>query len=293
MRVVGVIFAALVTLGLAALGVVAAQKTDGPGSPVTRAAHVMLSSRSQEPISEPIAAPVLPAASAVVINPPAPKDLHTCSNPEALGISRVVEIDTTGGPAFGTEHFKQYDFLRDEEVMLTFDDGPWPHNTPMVLRALGQLHQGDLLRDRRTCRVASRSVPGGSGSGHDDRQRYLSHKDLTKNPYANHIEQAKRESEMGVSAVQRAVGGSIAPFFHFPDLQQPAELVTYLGTRDIATFSTDIDTLDFKLHRPEDLIESAMIQLAKRGRGILLMHDFQHATAEAMPELLRELKAGG
>ena len=56
MRVVGVIFAALVTLGLAALGVVAAQKTDGPGSPVTRAAHVMLSSRSQEPISEPIAA---------------------------------------------------------------------------------------------------------------------------------------------------------------------------------------------------------------------------------------------
>ena len=70
---------------------------------------------------------------------------------------------------------------------------------------------------------------------------------------------------MGVSAVQRAVGGPIAPFFRFPDLQQPAELVTYLGTRDIATFSTDIDTLDFKLRRPEDVIESAMIQLAKRG----------------------------
>jgi hypothetical protein len=69
---------------------------------------------------------------------------------------------------------------------------------------------------------------------------------------------------MGVSAVQRAVGGLIAPFFRFPDLQQPAELVTYLGTRDIATFSTDIDT--FKLRRPEDVIESAMIQLAKRGR---------------------------
>jgi hypothetical protein len=27
---------------------------------------------------------------------------------------------------------KQLDFLRDEEVVLTFDDGPWPVNTPSV-----------------------------------------------------------------------------------------------------------------------------------------------------------------
>ena len=33
-------------------------------------------------------------------------------NPEALGVARVVEIDTTGGPGFGFEHFKAYDFLR-------------------------------------------------------------------------------------------------------------------------------------------------------------------------------------
>ena len=36
----------------------------------------------------------------------------------------IVEIDTTGGPGFGFEHFKQYDFLRDKEIVLTFDDGP-------------------------------------------------------------------------------------------------------------------------------------------------------------------------
>src|SRR5271169_4354312 len=59
-----------------------------------------------------------------------------CGNPDALAVSRVVEIDTTGGPAFGFEHFKQYDFLRDKEVVLTFDDGPWPANTAMVLKAL-------------------------------------------------------------------------------------------------------------------------------------------------------------
>ena len=35
-----------------------------------------------------------------------------CSNPNALGISRTVEIDTTGGPGFGFEHYKAYDFLQ-------------------------------------------------------------------------------------------------------------------------------------------------------------------------------------
>jgi peptidoglycan/xylan/chitin deacetylase (PgdA/CDA1 family) len=57
-------------------------------------------------------------------------------NPNALGISRVVEIDTTGGPGFGFEHFKSHDFLREGEVVLTFDDGPWPKNTQAVLAAL-------------------------------------------------------------------------------------------------------------------------------------------------------------
>ena len=59
-----------------------------------------------------------------------------CDNPNALGVSRVVEIDTTGGPGFGFEHFKAYDFLRDHEIVLTFDDGPWPGHTPAVLKAL-------------------------------------------------------------------------------------------------------------------------------------------------------------
>src|SRR5262245_45801801 len=63
-----------------------------------------------------------------------PPDCHR--GPNALGVSRVVEINTSGGPAFGFEHFKEHDFLRDKEVVLTFDDGPWATNTPAVLSAL-------------------------------------------------------------------------------------------------------------------------------------------------------------
>src|SRR5262249_39012524 len=57
-------------------------------------------------------------------------------NPNALGVSRTVEIDTSGGPGFGFEHFKQHDFLEPGEVVLTYDDGPWPHRTLAVVNAL-------------------------------------------------------------------------------------------------------------------------------------------------------------
>jgi peptidoglycan/xylan/chitin deacetylase (PgdA/CDA1 family) len=93
--------------------------------------------------------------------------------------------------------------------------------------------------------------------------------------------------------VHMAVDGPIAPFFRFPDLQQPPELMAYLGTRNISTFSADIDTTDFKINKADAVVKSVMTKLAKNGKGILLMHDFRPATAEAMPEILRQLKAGG
>ena len=78
------------------------------------------------------------AAPAPIPAPAPPTAKVACANPNALGIGRTVEIDTTGGPGFGFEHFKQLDFLRDHEVVLTFDDGPWPVNTPSVLKTLAE-----------------------------------------------------------------------------------------------------------------------------------------------------------
>jgi peptidoglycan/xylan/chitin deacetylase (PgdA/CDA1 family) len=247
-------------------------------------------SASAAPASAPVSAPAPAPAPAAA---PAPA-IAACDKPGGMGLSRIVQIDTTGGPAFGTEHFKQYDFLREHEVVLTFDDGPWPDNTPMVLKALQdncikatffEIGEHATWRPDISKTLAEAGMTIGSHT--------WSHKDLAKKPYASDIEQAKQEIEMGVSAVHMAVGGPIAPFFRFPDLQQPPDLMAYLGTRNIATFSTDIDTFDFKIRKPEDVVKSVMTKLAKAGKGILLMHDFQHATAVAMPEILRQLKAGG
>src|SRR6478609_9172867 len=93
------------------------------------------------PAAAPALAPAAAAAPAGFVNPPPPKQAPqparaACNTQGALGVARTVEIDTTGGPGFGFEHFKELDFLRDKEVVLTFDDGPWPKNTPAVLKAL-------------------------------------------------------------------------------------------------------------------------------------------------------------
>jgi peptidoglycan/xylan/chitin deacetylase (PgdA/CDA1 family) len=236
-----------------------------------------------------------PSASAQSKPAPAASNIPPCDKPGGMGLSRIVEIDTTGGPAFGFEHFKQYDFLRDKEVVLTFDDGPWPGNTPAVLKALTdeclkatffEIGEHATWHPEITKQVIDAGMTVGTHT--------WSHKDLARNPYAKDLEKAEQEIEMGVSAVHMAAaGGPIAPFFRFPDLQHPPQLLAYLGERNIATFSTDIDSRDFKLHKPELLIKSVMSQLDKRGKGIILMHDFQKNTAETLPELLRQIKAGG
>lgn len=341
MRVLVIVVAALATLGLAAFGVIAAQRATQHGgvllaasgthaatalaakpaaAPAPKVAQASVAAPLQAPIAAPTVTPPAPApaaaptriAEAQNANPGAPSAAPAptpqagsqgaaakpaapaCDKPGGMGLARTVQIDTTGGPAFGFEHFKQYDFLAEHEVVLTFDDGPWPGNTAAVIKALTdqcvkatffEIGEHATWHPEISKIVAEAGMTVGSHT--------WSHKDLARNPYASNIELAKQEIEMGVSAVHKAVGGPIAPFFRFPDLQQPPELLAYLGSRNISTFSTDLDSFDFKMRRPEQVIKSVMTKLEKRGKGIVLMHDFQHATAEAMPELLRQLKAAG
>jgi peptidoglycan/xylan/chitin deacetylase (PgdA/CDA1 family) len=214
-----------------------------------------------------------------------------CDKPDGLGLSRIVQIDTTGGPRFGLiQHPEGYDFLRDKEVVLTFDDGPRPGSTEAVLKALTD-----------ECLRATFFEVGQMASWHPEVTKQLidagmtvgthtwSHKDLARiSP-----EKAEQQIEMANSAVSAAAGGKIAPFFRFPYLAQPPRILSYLAERNIAIFSGDIDSRDYTMHKPEPVVDSVMSQLEKRGKGIVLMHDIHPNTAEALPELLRQLKIAG
>ena len=214
-----------------------------------------------------------------------------CANPDALGVSRTVEIDTTGGPGFGFEHFKQHDFLRNKEVLLTFDDGPWP-TTPKVLAALAdQCVKATFFIIGKHATYYPEILKQVAEGGHTVGSHTWSHADLGRKNIT--AEQAKEEIEKGISAVNMSLGVQSAPFFRFVALRHPPELVTYLGERNIAIFSTDLDSFDFKARRPEQVVNAVMTKLKKFGKGIVLMHDFQTQTAEALPDLLKQLKDGG
>jgi peptidoglycan/xylan/chitin deacetylase (PgdA/CDA1 family) len=254
--------------------------------------------------SRPIPAQAQPQAPSVAFPPPArpaafptldPPNVATapspaCGNPDALGVSRLVEIDTGGGPGFGFEQFKAYDFLREHEVVLTFDDGPWPGNTPAVLKALAdQCTKALFFPIGKHAMWHPEILKQVAAAGHTIGSHTWSHADLSKLT----IDQAKEEFEKGASAVHAALGGPGASFFRFPALRAPPDMVTYLGTRNIGIFSTDMDSFDFKIRKPEQVVTSVMTKLNKRGKGIVLLHDFQHPTSLALPELLAQLKAGG
>jgi len=235
-----------------------------------------------------------PAATIAAAPPPVVAPLPTCNNPDALGLARVVEIDTTNGPGFGYEHFKMHDFLRDKEVVLTFDDGPWPGHTPAVLKALAdQCLKATFFPIGKHATYYPDILKHVAEAGHTVGNHTWGHKDLSRKPYSENLDLAKEEIEKGISAVRMVVGGPTAPFFRFPALRHPPEMVTYLGQRNIAIFSTDFDSFDFTMRRPEQIVKSVMTKLEKRGKGIILMHDFQQHTGEALPEILRQLKAGG
>ncbi|WP_298255756.1 polysaccharide deacetylase family protein [Bradyrhizobium sp.] len=249
---------------------------------------------SQTPPAKTDAKPAATQATAATPVPAAPTlNKMPCSNPDALGISRVVEVDTTGGPGFGFEHFKQLDFLRDKEVVLTFDDGPWPENTPAVLKALAnECTTGIFFSIGKHATYYPEILKEVAAAGHTIGTHTWSHANLNNKKLTE--DQRKEEIEKGFSAVKWALGGvAPAPFFRFPALQHPPEMVTYLGTRNIAIFSCDLDSFDFKAKNAQQVIDVTMKKLDKLGKGIILLHDFHKHTAEALPTLLRRLKEGG
>src|SRR5437868_13774097 len=229
----------------------------------------------------------------VPAKPPVPPQPKTaCANPDALGVSRVVEIDTAGGPGFGFAHFKQLDFLTDKEVVLTFDDGPWPVNTPAVLKALAdECTKAVFFPIGKHATYHPAILKQVAAAGHTVGAHTWSHANLNSKKPSE--QQAKDEVEKGFSAVKLALGAAPSPFFRFPQLQHAPSAMAYLGSRNIAIFSCDLDSFDFKAKDARQIVNNVMTKLDKQGKGIILMHDFQKHTAEALPTLLRRLKAGG
>src|SRR3974377_1560747 len=175
------------------------------------------------PPASPIAFPT-PGRANVVATPSL-----ACGNPDALGVSRVVEIDTTGGPGFGFEQFKAHEFLEAGEAAVTLDHGAWPNNTPAGLAARSaHCVEATFFPIGKHATWHPEILKQVVAQGHTVGSHTWSHADLARKPTA----EAKEEIERGISAVSMSAGRPLAPFFRFPALRHTPELTAYLGERN-------------------------------------------------------------
>ena len=208
----------------------------------------------------------------------------------AIGLSRTVQIDTTGGPRFGHQQYQEQDFLADGEVVLTFDDGPSSVYTPRVLKALEEhCTKATFFMVGSRAIAEHRIVKDVARRGHTIGTHTWSHANMR----AIGAVRAKDEIEMGISAVQKAAGQPIAPFFRFPYLADSRAMQAHLKSRDVGMFSIDADAYDYKTLNPAEVHNAIISQITAKRKGIILFHDIQPATAGALSALLADLKARG
>jgi peptidoglycan/xylan/chitin deacetylase (PgdA/CDA1 family) len=215
-------------------------------------------------------APVFPAKAA--------EAAADCSaNASAMPVSRIVEVDATGGPLFGalTDELREPSFLKRKEIVLTFD----AYCAKAMFFAVGRMAIAypSTVRD-----IVAR--------GHTLGSHTYSH------PYnlpKMSEDAAKADIERGLAAVSAAAGQPATPFFRFTGLADSPQLLSYLASRHIASFTVDVVTNDSYISDTKRLVQNTIAEVERTKGGIILFHDIKPTTAKALPEILTQLKAKG
>ena len=71
------------------------------------------------------------------------------------------------------------------------------------------------------------------------------------------------------------------------------QVMAYGKSRNLAIYSIDIDSYDYKTKSPDRVHSNIMGQLRSRGKGIMLFHDIQFSTAAAIQRVLDTLQRDG
>jgi peptidoglycan/xylan/chitin deacetylase (PgdA/CDA1 family) len=215
-----------------------------------------------------------------------------CTNKNALGTSRVLDVSAATTPRVGLKSFPQTLPLEDHEVVLTFDDGPWPATTPKVLKALAN-----------ECVLATFFLIGKPASEHPDLVRKIvtaghsigthtwTHPDLAQLKPDGAVDQINH----GISAVERVLHGApttkpSSPFFRFPGFSSTPATLDLLQSRGIVVFGADLWASDWNPMTPEQELKLLTDRLEAAGKGIILLHDPKAQTAAMLPAFLRYLK---
>ena len=216
-------------------------------------------------------------------------------NPDALGTERVIEADAKTTPRVGRKHFPDTLPLRAKELVLTFDDGPWPGTTTKVLDALKhECVRATFFVLGRNVAAHPAIVRREAAEGHSVGHHSYSH------PLLGHMPLARAEAEInrGIEADEFALHGQRrtrpgTPFFRFPGFVSNRALLDALNARGMVVFGADVWASDWEPMGPEQELRLILARIEQVGRGIVLFHDTKTQTARMLPAFLRELKRRG
>ena len=218
-----------------------------------------------------------------------------CPRKDALGTSRVLAVDAATYPRVGLKSFPQTLPLDDHEVVLTFDDGPWPGTTPKVLAALAhECVRATFFLIGRPASEHPALVRRIAAEGHTIGHHTWTHRNLKYlKPDA-----AEGEIDKGIAAVETVLRGTATttpgtPFFRFPYFEATPQLLERLQKRGIVVFGADLWASDWNPMSPQQTLKLLTSRLNQARKGIILLHDPQPRTVAMLPAFLRYLKDHG
>jgi peptidoglycan-N-acetylglucosamine deacetylase len=214
-------------------------------------------------------------------------------NPDALGTSRTLVVDPAEHPKVGSMQYHESLPLEDHEIVITFDDGPLPPKSTQVL---------DLLDHE--CVKATFFLIGKMAHAHPDTVRRIREAGHTIGTHSNShpltfhrmsADKAQQEINQGIANVTAALGDGTgpAPFFRIPGLLRADGVEHYAASQNLQVWSADFLADDWTKIGPSQVYSRALQRIEVAHKGILLLHDIQTKTVEALPSLLRELKRRG
>lgn len=210
---------------------------------------------------------------------------------DKLAVSRTISYQVSDGPV-GKLNYPKTLNLQPREVVLTFDDGPVPENTPAVLAAL-----------KAQCVQATFFVVGEMVAANPDilRQIVAEHHTIGTHTWSHRYLpriSSGREDQIsgGFLAAAKVLEGdrtALSPFFRFPGLERTKKLEAYVQTSGLVPFSVDVVGDDWKRISPDEVLRRTLSRLEENNGGIILLHDIQKRTVEMLPRLLEVLKTRG
>jgi peptidoglycan/xylan/chitin deacetylase (PgdA/CDA1 family) len=215
-----------------------------------------------------------------------------CPRPGALGTSRILSVDPAATPRIGLKSFPQTLPLADREVVLTFDDGPWPATTPRILAALAQeCVRATFFLIGKPASEHPALVRRLAAAGHTIGHHTWTHHNLKYMKPAD----AEGEIDKGIAADEMALHGVATttpstPFFRFPYFESTPQLLDQLQSRGIAVFGADLWASDWEPMTPQVQLKLLIDRLKVAGKGIILLHDPKAQTAAMLPAFLRYLR---